>query len=173
MAAIVAAVPHIDSTTPWPSTASAAASAHWTIASLTTPSTPQGCPTPPHCSVGDSPRCPAFCAVQMACISYEQGVDAGGPFRREGVDQSAFLQVRENPASCNRLRLRQGLGCVARGPYIIREILPLQVFGPSGQRSCAPQRPGFNVQCVDGPSARWGFCNNAPSQVSLSLLLGN
>ena len=40
----------------------------------------------------------------------------------------------------------------------------VQVFGPAGQRDCAPQRPGFNVQCVDGNSARWGFCNNAPSQ---------
>eukprot|EP01048_Picozoa_sp_COSAG05_P005915 COSAG05_NODE_364_length_10775_cov_3.222836_15_plen_163_part_01 len=31
----------------------------------------------------------------------------------------------------------------------------LEVFGPSGQRDCAAQRPGFNTQCVDGNSARW------------------
>ena len=26
------------------------------------------------------------------------------------------------------------------------------------------QRPGFNIACKDGNYARWGFCNNIPSQ---------
>ena len=26
------------------------------------------------------------------------------------------------------------------------------------------QHPGFNTQCADGNHARWGYCNNIPSQ---------
>jgi hypothetical protein len=33
-----------------------------------------------------------------------------------------------------------------------------------GHRDCEPQRPGFNTQCNQGNHARWGFCNNIPSQ---------
>ena len=40
----------------------------------------------------------------------------------------------------------------------------MSVFGVSGHKDCAPQRPGFNTQCAQGNSARWGFCNNVPRQ---------
>jgi hypothetical protein len=40
----------------------------------------------------------------------------------------------------------------------------LSAFKPVGQRDCAPQRAGFNTQCSDGNAARWGYCNNVPSQ---------
>jgi hypothetical protein len=40
----------------------------------------------------------------------------------------------------------------------------LEIFGATGHNDCEPQRPGFNTQCADGNSARWGFCNNIPSQ---------
>ena len=34
----------------------------------------------------------------------------------------------------------------------------LNAFGATSQRTCAPQRPGFNTQCSGGNNARWGFC---------------
>jgi hypothetical protein len=34
----------------------------------------------------------------------------------------------------------------------------------SGRKGCGMQRPGFNIVCKDGQKARWGFCNNIPSQ---------
>jgi hypothetical protein len=34
----------------------------------------------------------------------------------------------------------------------------------AGHKKCRPQRPGFNTQCADGNHARWGFCDNIPSQ---------
>ena len=40
----------------------------------------------------------------------------------------------------------------------------VRVFGPSGMQNCGPQRPGFDVQCSGGNHARWGYCNNIPSQ---------
>ena len=40
----------------------------------------------------------------------------------------------------------------------------LDAFGVTGQRDCSPQRPGFNTVCNGGNKARWGFCNNVPSQ---------
>jgi hypothetical protein len=45
----------------------------------------------------------------------------------------------------------------------------LSAFKPVGQRDCAPQRAGFNTQCSDGNAARWGYCNNVPSQPCQSL----
>ena len=40
----------------------------------------------------------------------------------------------------------------------------LEIFRPTGHNDCEPQRPGFNTQCAQGNSARWGFCNNIPGQ---------
>ena len=40
----------------------------------------------------------------------------------------------------------------------------MSTFGVEGHRDCEPQRPGFNTVCADGNHARWGFCNNIPSQ---------
>merc|ERR1712048_1201570 len=37
-------------------------------------------------------------------------------------------------------------------------------FAASGHKKCGMQRPGFNIVCKDGQKARWGFCNNIPSQ---------
>merc|ERR1712159_359471 len=37
-------------------------------------------------------------------------------------------------------------------------------FGATGHKPCGMQRPGFNIQCKDNNKARWGFCNNIPSQ---------
>merc|ERR1712025_67462 len=37
-------------------------------------------------------------------------------------------------------------------------------FGVSGHKACGMQRPGFNIECKDNNKARWGFCNNIPSQ---------
>merc|ERR1719379_44710 len=34
----------------------------------------------------------------------------------------------------------------------------------SGRKKRGMQRPGFNIVCKDGQQARWGFCNNIPSQ---------
>merc|ERR1712025_1317089 len=34
----------------------------------------------------------------------------------------------------------------------------------SGRKSCGMQRPGANIVCKDGQKARFGFCNNIPSQ---------
>ena len=31
-------------------------------------------------------------------------------------------------------------------------------------KNCPMQRPGFNIQCRDGNSARWGYCGNCASQ---------
>jgi len=39
-----------------------------------------------------------------------------------------------------------------------------RAFGVKGHRACGMQRPGFNIQCKDNNKARWGFCNNIPSQ---------
>lgn len=40
-----------------------------------------------------------------------------------------------------------------------------EVFNPVGARRCPQlQLPGFNVRCNDNNWARWGFCNNIPSQ---------
>merc|ERR1712025_659072 len=36
--------------------------------------------------------------------------------------------------------------------------------GVSGHKACGMQRPGFNIECKDNNKARWGFCNNIPSQ---------
>ena len=42
----------------------------------------------------------------------------------------------------------------------------LDAFGvPVGSyQACPMQRPGFNIECVDGNKARWGFCLNCVSQ---------
>lgn len=32
------------------------------------------------------------------------------------------------------------------------------------KNGCNMQRPGFNTVCNDGNKARWGFCDNIPSQ---------
>merc|ERR1712151_1429378 len=37
-------------------------------------------------------------------------------------------------------------------------------FDSTTHRACGMQRPGFNIQCKDNNKARWGFCNNIPSQ---------
>merc|ERR1712048_472283 len=39
-----------------------------------------------------------------------------------------------------------------------------RAFGVKGHKACGMQRPGFNIQCKDNNKARWGFCNNIPSQ---------
>merc|ERR1711890_158146 len=39
-----------------------------------------------------------------------------------------------------------------------------KAFGAYGHRKCGMQRPGFNIQCKDNNWARWGFCNNLPTQ---------
>ena len=33
-----------------------------------------------------------------------------------------------------------------------------------GQQDCEMQRPGFNTFCSNGNHARWGYCNNIPTQ---------
>ena len=38
------------------------------------------------------------------------------------------------------------------------------IFHVFGKRDCEMQRPGFNTRCNDGNNARWGYCNNVPSQ---------
>merc|ERR1719471_2533188 len=40
----------------------------------------------------------------------------------------------------------------------------IAAFGATGQKDCAMQRPGFNIQCNDGNKARWGYCTNLPDQ---------
>ena len=54
------------------------------------------------------------------------------------------------------------------GPYRaegINEKEFLTMFNETRQRDCRPQRPGFNARCgADTNAARWGFCNNAPSE---------
>jgi len=40
----------------------------------------------------------------------------------------------------------------------------LEVLGSPGIRTCAMQRPGFNIECTEGNKARFGFCVNKPSQ---------
>lgn len=40
----------------------------------------------------------------------------------------------------------------------------VSVFHATGQQNCGMQRPGFHTECNDGNRARWGFCNNIPSQ---------
>ena len=53
------------------------------------------------------------------------------------------------------------------GPYVRDGIVQDEwetVFGVSGHRVCGMQRPGFNTQCAEGNSARWGWCSNVPSQ---------
>ena len=35
----------------------------------------------------------------------------------------------------------------------------LHAFDVDGHKDCEPQRPGFNTQCTEGNSARWGFCS--------------
>merc|ERR1712151_728212 len=39
-----------------------------------------------------------------------------------------------------------------------------KAFGAKGHKPCGMQRPGFNIECKDNNKARWGFCNNIPSQ---------
>jgi hypothetical protein len=34
----------------------------------------------------------------------------------------------------------------------------------TNRRNCGMQRPGFNTRCNDGNWARWGYCDNIPSQ---------
>ena len=40
----------------------------------------------------------------------------------------------------------------------------LSVDGLQYRQDCDMLHPGFNTQCADGNHARWGFCNNIPSQ---------
>jgi hypothetical protein len=60
----------------------------------------------------------------------------GGEYRDEGVDDQDMLT----------------------------EVMNTAVGGPVGQQDCEMQRPGFNTVCADGNHARWGYCNNIPSQ---------
>ena len=54
------------------------------------------------------------------------------------------------------------------GPYRaegVNEKEFLAVFNETRQRDCRPQRPGFHTRCgANTNAARWGFCNNAPSE---------
>lgn len=44
------------------------------------------------------------------------------------------------------------------------EFLAAFAPAPGSYQDCPMQRPGFNVQCKDGNSARWGYCLNCQSQ---------